>query len=269
MDPAALAEAFSRGSPIRAVNFHATPARRAAEYDRQLAELAERFAPCTEDDLEGFLRTGRWPRKRPGVIVALYNGYRDNHDVMRPLLDRHGLTGWFFVVTGWTGCEPSGQVAFACDHGIGLVEGEYPDGRHALSWDEVRALDGAGHVIASHTRSTVRVSEPTLRASRTSSAAPRPISSASSAARSARSPGSWAAPTARTPSPTPRCTAPATSSCSPTSASSACLASGRRPERRHDKNLPRPRHPRTLPGRQRQRVPRREVPPLHLRRPVR
>ena len=159
MDPAALAEAFSRGSPIRAVNFHATPARRAAEYDRQLAELAERFAPCTEDDLEGFLRTGRWPRKRPGVIVALYNGYRDNHDVMRPLLDRHGLTGWFFVVTGWTGCEPSGQVAFACDHGIGLVEGEYPDGRHALSWDEVRALDGAGHVIASHTRSHVRVSE--------------------------------------------------------------------------------------------------------------
>lgn len=158
MDPAALAEAFSRGSPIRAVNFHATPARRAAEYDRQLSELAERFAPCTEDDLEAFLRTGRWPRKRPGVIVALYNGYRDNHDVMRPLLDRHGLTGWFFVVTGWTGCEPSGQVAFASDHGIGLVEGEYPDARHALSWDEVRALDGAGHVIASHTRSHVRVS---------------------------------------------------------------------------------------------------------------
>lgn len=159
MDAGALAEAFAARGPLRAVNFHATPRRREAEYDRQLSELARRFAPCGEDDLAGFLRTGSWPGRRPGVIVALYNGYRDNWDVMRPLLDRHGLRGWFFVVTGWTGCPPEGQAAFARGHGIGLVEGEYPDGRHALSWDEVRALDRAGHVVASHTRSHSRVSE--------------------------------------------------------------------------------------------------------------
>ena len=34
---------------------------------------------------------------------------------------------------------------------------EYPDGRHALSWDELRTLDRS-HVVASHTRSHAQVS---------------------------------------------------------------------------------------------------------------
>jgi peptidoglycan/xylan/chitin deacetylase (PgdA/CDA1 family) len=158
MDAEALIAAFHHGAPLRVVNFHATPARRAAEYDRQLGELAERFSPCGEAELLRFLDTGAWPG-RPGVVLALYNGYRDNWDVMRPLLDRHGLVGWFFAVSGWTSCEPEGQETFARRHGIGLIEGEYPDGRHALSWDELRALDHAGHVVASHTRTHSRVTD--------------------------------------------------------------------------------------------------------------
>jgi peptidoglycan/xylan/chitin deacetylase (PgdA/CDA1 family) len=154
----ALISAFDRGAPVRVLNFHATPAHRAAEYDRQLGELAERFSPCREEDLLRFLETGAWPG-RPGVVVALYNGYRDNWDVLRPLLDRHRLVGWFFAVTGWTGCPAAGQVAFARAHGIGLVEGEYADGRHALSWEELRALDREGHVVASHTRTHTRVTD--------------------------------------------------------------------------------------------------------------
>jgi peptidoglycan/xylan/chitin deacetylase (PgdA/CDA1 family) len=153
-----VVRAFAEGAPLRVVNFHATPARRAADYDWQLAELAERFAPCGEEDLLDFLRTSAWPG-RPGVVVALYNGYRDNFDVMRPLLERHGLVGWFFAVTGWTDCDPGGQAAFAQAHGIGLVEGDCPGGRLALSWQELRALDRAGHVVASHTRSHSRVSD--------------------------------------------------------------------------------------------------------------
>lgn len=150
-----LVQGLAAGAPVRVVNFHGTPASRVAEYDRELAALAWRFAPTTEGDLAGFLATGRWPRPRPGVVIALYNGYRDNFDVMRPLLDRHGLVGWFFVATGYLSCPVRDQLAFGAAHNLATVPGEYPDGRHALSWDEVRALDRAGHVIASHTRSHV------------------------------------------------------------------------------------------------------------------
>jgi peptidoglycan/xylan/chitin deacetylase (PgdA/CDA1 family) len=158
MDPAPLVRAFAEGAPIHAVNFHNTPRHRAEEYDRELALLAERFAPVTEDDLAAFLSTGQWPRRKPGVIVALYNGYRNNWDVMRPLLDKHGLLGWFFVASGYVDCPVPDQLAFGAAHTLATIPDEYSDGRYALSWDEIRALDRAGHVIASHTRSHSRVS---------------------------------------------------------------------------------------------------------------
>lgn len=153
-----LVRGFASGAPVRAVNFHATPASRAADYDRALAAIAERFEAATEESLLAFLATGRWPGRRPGVVLAFYNGCRSNFNVARPLLERHGLTGWFFVVTGWVSCPVPDQAAFAAARGISPSAGE-PDGRLALSWDEVRALDRAGHAIASHTRHHVRVSD--------------------------------------------------------------------------------------------------------------
>jgi len=164
MDLDALARSFAAGAPIQAVNFHNTPAYRAAEYDRQLGALAERFGPVTEDDLAAFLATGRWTRPRPGVVIALYNGYRNNFDVMRPLLEKHGLVGWFVVASGYVDCPVGEQLAFGAAHTLATVDGEYPDGRYALSWDEVRALDRAGHVVASHTRTHTRVSGDDARA---------------------------------------------------------------------------------------------------------
>lgn len=159
MDLAPLVGALGRATPLAAVNFHNTPAARAAEYDAQLAAIARAFEAATEDTLAAFLATGRWPGRRPGVVLAFYNGTRNNFDVARPLLERHGLTGWFFAVSGWSSCAASGQLDFAAAHSLATVPGEYPDGRYALSWDEVRALDRGGHVIASHTRNHARVTD--------------------------------------------------------------------------------------------------------------
>jgi len=158
IDAGDLVRAFAAGAPVHAVNFHNTPAHRAAEYDRELGTLAERFEAATEDALAGFLATGRWPHRKPGVVIALYNGYRNNFDVVRPLLEKHGLRGWFFVASGYVSCPPAEQLAYGAAHTLTTIPGEYADGRHALSWDEVRALDRAGHVIASHTRTHSRVS---------------------------------------------------------------------------------------------------------------
>ncbi len=157
MDAGPLIDAFARGAPIQAINFHNTPAFRARDYDRELASLAERFAPTSEDDLAGFLRTGRWPHRKPGIIVALYNGYRDNFDVFRPLLEKHGLIGWFFASSGYASCAEDAQLGFGAEHNLKTVPDEYTDGRYAMDWDELRILD-RDHVVASHTRSHSRVS---------------------------------------------------------------------------------------------------------------
>lgn len=138
---------------LRVVNYHLTPAHLAGVYDREFAALAERYAPVAEDALADYLSTGRWAG-RPGVIPVFYNGYRNNFDVARPLLDRHGLVGWFMAVPGFT--DAADQPTFAAAHNLALA-GDYPDGRHALSWEEMRALDGP-HVVASHTRTHSRVS---------------------------------------------------------------------------------------------------------------
>jgi peptidoglycan/xylan/chitin deacetylase (PgdA/CDA1 family) len=134
---------------LRVVNFHHTPPARAREIDAMLAKLASHFAPVDEAALNAYAQSGRWPGK-PGVIPAFYNGYRSNFDVAAPLLDKHGLTGWFFVVTGFVGEPDAMQRAYAAEHGMGVpADGE---ARIALSWKEVRALGGR-HVVASHSRS--------------------------------------------------------------------------------------------------------------------
>ena len=52
-----------------------------------------------EADLELYLKSGEWRKPKPGLIVSVFEGYRNGYDVFAPLLERHGLTGWFFVIT--------------------------------------------------------------------------------------------------------------------------------------------------------------------------
>ena len=142
---------------LRVVNYHLTPALSADLYDREFAALAARYAPVREDDLADYLTTGRWPMGRAGVIPVFYNGYRNNFDVARPLLEKHGLIGWFMAVTGFTDCPDLDKTNFAAAHNISVMATEYSDGRHSLSWDELRILDQT-HVVASHTRNHSHVS---------------------------------------------------------------------------------------------------------------
>jgi peptidoglycan/xylan/chitin deacetylase (PgdA/CDA1 family) len=151
----AVAAAFEAGAVIRTVNFHLTPERRGAEYERQFALYAQHFDPVTAEDLDQVMATGQWHKSKRGLILAFYNGYRNNFDVARPLLDRHGLVGWFFVVTGFV--NAADQWSFAADHHMTCGSDETPGSRIALSWDEIATLDSS-HVVASHTRTHSRAS---------------------------------------------------------------------------------------------------------------
>lgn len=141
---------------LRVVNYHLTPASRADQYDREFGALAAKYSAVREDDLAIYLSTGVWPMDRPGVLPVFYNGYRNNYDVARPLLENHGLVGWFMAVTAYSSCPADQQETFAQTHTLATAPGEYDDGRSALSWEELRDLDGP-HVVASHTRNHSRV----------------------------------------------------------------------------------------------------------------
>ena len=125
-DPIAFRESADTLKPllatrplVRTVNFHNTPRSRAAEYDRQLKHCSDFFSSVDEQDLDRYISSGSWHKSKPGLIVALYNGYRDNYDVLLPLLERYGFVGWFFVPTAWVSTLPS----------------EYAGERSALNWD--------------------------------------------------------------------------------------------------------------------------------------
>lgn len=148
-------QAFREGRYVRVVNFHATPRSMAGGLEEQLSRVARSFAPVSHDDLVGLVLRGEWLHEKPGVILNFFDGFRDNYEVAAPILDRLGLIGWFFLVSGWISSRPEDQHAFADNHLIDLPydEHDYPaDGRLALLPGEISALVDRGHVIASHTR---------------------------------------------------------------------------------------------------------------------
>ena len=152
-----MGKMLASGPIIRAVNFHNTSRENAGHFERELANYSAHFSSVNEQELDDYLTTGRWHKSKPGLIVAVYEGYRNGHDVMAPLLERYGLIGWFFLITGFLNAPISEQLSFARSHRIGMQTRDYADGRYALTWDEVRHL-AQKHVIASHARSHTELS---------------------------------------------------------------------------------------------------------------
>ena len=154
---AQLEQLFATRPLIRAVNFHNAPRAKADQFDGQLAHYSKFFSSVNQDELDEYLITGQWHKSKPGLIVSIYEGYRNGYDVLLPLVERHGFIGWFFVIAGFINAPVKDQLPFALSHDIDMLTREYPDGRYALTWDELRKIDKT-QVIASHTRSHTELS---------------------------------------------------------------------------------------------------------------
>jgi hypothetical protein len=143
---------------IRAANFHNTPRYREKEFQQQLQHWSDCFSSVNETELDGYLSTGAWHKPRPGLIIGLYNGYRNQYDVMLPLLERYGFVGWYFVPTAFVGTPAAEQAAFVATRTLKIIPDEYSDGRYALNWNELKTLD-RNHVVACHTRNHARIAD--------------------------------------------------------------------------------------------------------------
>jgi len=145
------------GRTMRVVNFHATPRYRQDEFRRQMEAYAKLFAPITPANFDVAFE-GRMPGDRPGLMPVLFEGYRDNLDVMLPILEEFGFCGWLFVPSAFLGIPDAAQRDYAAGHVLHLARrDEYPGQRIALSWNEARGIVARGHAFACHTANHIEL----------------------------------------------------------------------------------------------------------------
>ncbi|WP_419805324.1 polysaccharide deacetylase family protein [Terriglobus sp.] len=151
-------EVLLRDRPLmRVVNYHNTPRSEAADLEQGLQRYSKDFTSVSEDDLRGYLETGEWHKPKPGLIPVVYEGYRNGYDVMAPLLEKYGFIGWYFIITEFIKGAVPDQITYAKGHHIGMQTREYPNGRYALTWEEIGELSKK-HVIANHARNHAELS---------------------------------------------------------------------------------------------------------------
>lgn len=131
---------------VRAVNYHDVTPQFAKNFETHLQFYSKHFVNVAEADLRGFLNGKPWPHSKPGLLLSFDDGLASHIEIVAPLLEKYGFTGWFFV--------PAERVTSR--KALGLRE-EITDERR-LNIDDLRKLD-QNHVIGSHTTTHCRLSE--------------------------------------------------------------------------------------------------------------
>ena len=112
------------------------------DFERFALFFARFFDVIPLAELLGRVETGT--EISPSLTITFDDGYRGNATTAAPILERHGLRGCFFVTTDFIG---SNYVPW-WDREMN-IETVW------MSWDQVRALNEAGHEIGSHTQTHV------------------------------------------------------------------------------------------------------------------
>lgn len=145
------------GSYIRVVNYHNTRRIHADRFEREVAAFKEHFVPVTIEMLDEFFATRRWPADKPGLIPAVYEGWRTHYDVYAKILDKYGFRGWFFIPAYFPDVAVEDQIPFCKPHGLRLfAKDDYEDPRCCMTWDEIRELS-KNHEICCHTGNHVPI----------------------------------------------------------------------------------------------------------------
>lgn len=157
---AELARGLRNGRAFRLINFHATPSTRRAEYRAQIKACAGRYSSLSAEALHSVMSGGAMPA-RPMLVPVLFEGFRDNHDVILPILEEFGFKAWFHVPSHFLNVDPARQRIFAARHHLYYGPDEYAGQRIALSWPELRAAHARGHLVACHSRNHTALSPDT------------------------------------------------------------------------------------------------------------
>ena len=135
---------------IRAINYHDTQEKDSKNFEQQLKFYKKHFSSVSIQDLQQFLDSGIWQKKKPGLIISFDDGLRTNYEIAKPLLEKYEFIGWFFIPCGFIDIKPEKQSHFAQHHNIYYTFNSDSSKRIAMSWDELKDLSSQ-HIIGSHT----------------------------------------------------------------------------------------------------------------------
>lgn len=142
---------LTNNSYIRVVNYHNTEFTDAARFEREIAAFAEHFTSVSIEDMDRFFETRKWHKDKPGLIPAVFEGFRNHYDVMLPILEKYGFKAWFYIPSFFMDVPVKEQQEYANLNDLTIYHPEeYPDGRYAMNWDEVREI-AKHHEICCHT----------------------------------------------------------------------------------------------------------------------
>lgn len=151
-----LSGGIAQGRALSIVNYHSTPRKAAAAYQREIDVYAPHFSAFGREDLDGWF-AGTWSAPKPPVIPVLFEGFRDNIDVIMPMLEAKGLKGWFILPSHFPNVPADEQRAYAAAHTLHYDTDEYPGERIVATWDELRDAAARGHTFANHSRNHAEV----------------------------------------------------------------------------------------------------------------
>lgn len=136
---------------IRTVNYHDVPPSEAQQFEQHLQYYVKHFSSVNYEDLINF-HNNIWDKNKPGLIISFDDGFRSFHEVVAPLLEKYGFTGWFLISPATIDIPveeqhyKSGPKNFDCG-----------DTRVFLTWNQIIELD-KNHVIGCHTLNHCRLS---------------------------------------------------------------------------------------------------------------
>lgn len=146
---------------IRTINYHATGLADAARFERDIASYARHFSSVTVADLDRFIENGQWHKDKPGLILGIFEGFRNHYDVIWPILEKYGLVGWFHIPAFFIDRPAGDQLEWAEAHELHITRPEeYTDGRYAMNREEVREI-ARNHVISCHSGSHFQIMKDT------------------------------------------------------------------------------------------------------------
>ena len=140
-----------RGSFLRVVNYHNTRRADEEQLRKEVRAFRRHYHSVSIEDLDEWCATGRWPYDRPGLIPAVFEGWRTGYDVMARILNEEGFRGWFYIPAFFPDVPVEEQIPFCKTHGLRLFAADdYDDPRCAMTWEEIKEIS-KDHEILCHT----------------------------------------------------------------------------------------------------------------------
>jgi peptidoglycan/xylan/chitin deacetylase (PgdA/CDA1 family) len=133
---------------IRVVNYHDIGLADSANFEEHLRYFSTAFTNVNEHGLRDFLSSGNWRHRKPGIVMSFDDGMRSHYEIAAPMLERYGLTGWFFVPADWIAERLHSNPEAARNAA----------GHKTLTLEQLRYLD-ENHVVGCHTETHCRLSD--------------------------------------------------------------------------------------------------------------